>query len=512
MRRPTVIHPFLFAIYPVIALLAHNIEEIKVVVSIRALVIALLIATGMFISLSLMVKSRLKAGLITTLTMVLFFSYGHIYTYLETHPSLAVNLGRHRLLAPIWLLIFILGCLLIFRSNRPLDSWNRFLNIVGVIALVLPLGQMGTFAARSLSSVAASESQVSLMGLEFRSDEVPPDIYYIVLDAYARDDVLQSEFDLDNSSFLSQLEAMGFYIARCSQSNYAQTQLSLASTLNLNYLQVLNPAYSPELKTRVGLEDLIRRSAVRRALESLGYKIVAFETGFKGTQLEDADIYLSPNSDFFHASQIAGGPNSFEVLLLRELAALLFADGAVVIPKFLQPDLNNPRRIHRDLILFDLEQLRELPSKPGPKFVFAHLVIPHPPYVFSADGDFTDFDKEYAEGYRDQVTYLNKRLLELLPYMIASSSTPPVIILQGDHGSIGSKPNSRTSIFNAYFLPDAGIEILYANISPVNSFRVIFNQYFNGKFEQLEDISYYSVYSDPFDFTMIPNGRPGCEQ
>jgi len=101
-------------------------------------------------------------------------------------------------------------------------------------------------------------------------------------------------------------------------------------------------------------------------------------------------------------------------------------------------------------------------------------------------------------------------LLELLPKMIASSPTPPIIILQGDHGSIGSKPGTRTSIFNAYFLPDGAIRSLYPSISPANSFRVVFNQFFGGNYTLLEDVSYYSIYSAPFDFTIIPNKRSGC--
>jgi hypothetical protein len=278
----------------------------------------------------------------------------------------------------------------------------------------------------------------------------------------------------------------------------------------MNYLQELDPGYTAGQKSRVGIEELIRHSAVRKAFKTLGYQVVAFETGFKGTQWEDADVYLSPSSDIIHSMQIAGGPNGFEVMLLRTSAGLLLADGINVIPKFLQPDFDNPRKIHRDLILFDLEQLKALPAKPGPKFVFAHLVIPHPPYVFGPNGEFTDYDKDYVPGYRDQVIYLNKRLLELLPEMIAESPTPPVIILQGDHGSIGSGPNTRSTIFNAYFLPDGDTQLLTDSISPINTFRVIFNTYFGGNYPLLEDTSYYSIYSAPFDFTVIPNKRAGC--
>lgn len=511
-RRKPIVHPFLIAAYPVIALLAHNIEEIKVVVALRALFLSILAGTLLYFMLKAWLRDQDKAAVLTTLMLGLFFSYGHVYDFLEGSAFLGLNLGRHRLLAPLWLAAFILSIYWIYRTTRLLQSWNRVLNLVSAVALILPLAQIGVFFARTLTATAEPPGEVSIANLHLPTDRIAPDVYYIILDAYTRDDTLRAEFDLDTTPFLKQLETMGFYVARCSQSNYAQTQLSLSSSLNLNYLQALDPGYSPGQKTRVGIEELIRHSAVRRAFESLGYKIVAFETGFKGTQWEDANLYLSPSTDLIHSMQIAGGPNGFEVLLLRTTAGLLLADGASALPKFLQPDFDNPRKIHRDLVLFDLEQLSTLPSVPGPKFVFAHLVIPHPPYVFGPNGEFTDFDKEYVPGYRDQVTYLNKRLLDLLPKMIAGSSTPPVIILQGDHGSIGSKPNTRMTIFNAYYLPNGGAQSLYESISPVNSFRVVFNSYFGGKYNRLVDTSYYSVYSAPFDFTVIPNKREGCQQ
>jgi hypothetical protein len=442
----------------------------------------------------------------------LFFSYGQVYNFLKQTSMSGYSLGRHRLLAPIWLGAFVIAIVWVRRTSLSLKTWNQMLNVVAIVALILPLAEIGVFFGRVLTASSETPAQVSISGLRLPAHQPAPDVYYFILDAYARDDTLKAEFDLDTSPFLSQLEGMGFYVARCAQSNYAQTQLSLSSSLNMDYLQALDPNYSPGQTTRVGMEELIRHSAVRKAFESLGYKTIAFETGFKGTQWEDADLYLSPSSDVFHSMQIAGGPNGFEVMLLRTSAGLLLADGVNVLPKFLQPDFDNPRKTHRDLILYDLEQLRVLPTRPGPKFVFAHLVIPHPPYVFGPNGEFTDFDKEYVPGYRDQVIYLDKRLLELLPQIIAASPNPPVIILQGDHGSIGSKPNTRTTIFNAYYLPNGGVKALHDDISPVNTFRVVFNTYFGGKYKLLDDVSYYSVYSAPFEFTMIPNKRAGCQQ
>ncbi len=510
LRRTPLYHPLLIAAYPVIALLAHNIEEIKVVVALRALALSLLIGILLYATLIALLKERDKAALLTTLILILFFSYGQVYNFLKETPLGGYNLGRHRLLAPLWLAALAASILWIKRTTRSLQTWNQLLNLVAVVALLLPVAQIGLFFGRVLTASTESPAQVNISELHLPAGQPAPDVYYFILDAYARDDTLKAEFDLDTSPFLGQLESMGFYIARCAQSNYAQTQLSLASSLNMNYLQALDPNYSPGQTSRVGMEELIRHSAVRKAFESLGYQIVAFETGFKGTQWEDANLYLSPSSDVFHTMQIAGGPNGFEVMLLRTSAGLLLADGVNVLPKFLQPDFDNPRKIHRDLILYDLEQLSELPARPGPKFVFAHLVIPHPPYVFGPNGEFTDTDIDYEHGYRDQVLYLNKRLLELLPKMISASPTPPVIILQGDHGSIGSKPNTRTTIFNAYYLPGGGAKALHDDISPVNTFRTVFNTYFGGNYSLLDDVSYFSIYSAPFEFTVIPNKRAGC--
>lgn len=505
-----ILHPFLIAAYPVVALLAHNIEEVKTGVALRAMFVSLLIGWLVYLAFNRLYKDRAKAAVLTTLILALFYSYGHVYNALGQSTTLGLSLGRHRILAPIWIGTMLISMIWAYRAKQPSSNWNRPLNLVAAIALALPLAQIGLFGWRSISASTEAPGQVSIAGLQLSPNQSPPDVYYIILDAYARDDTLQDEFELDNTPFLSQMEGMGFYVARCSQSNYVQTQLSLASALNMDYLQSLDPAYSPGQKTRVGIEELIRHSVVRQALESLGYQTIAFETGFKGTQWEDADIYLSPSIDLFHRLQIAGGPNGFEVMLLRTSAGLILADGAIILPKVFQPDFDNPRKIHRELILFDLEQLDALPAMPGPKFVFAHLVIPHPPYVFGPNGEFTDYDKEYVPGYRDQVIYLNKRLLELLPRMIANSTVPPVIILQGDHGSIGSPPNKRTTIFNAYYLPDREKESTYESISPVNTFRLIFNTYFGGQYDLLEDVSYYSIYTDPFDFTVIPNKRPGC--
>jgi hypothetical protein len=107
--------------------------------------------------------------------------------------------------------------------------------------------------------------------------------------------------------------------------------------------------------------------------------------------------------------------------------------------------------------------------------------------------------------YRDQAIYASSRMMEIVPAIIENSATPPIIVIQGDHGpTVPSSPQMRMRILNAYYLP--GVEApLYSAITPVNTFRIIFNAYFDQQLDLLEDVSLYSGYDDPFTFKQIPN-------
>jgi hypothetical protein len=344
-----------------------------------------------------------------------------------------------------------------------------------------------------------------------------PDIYYIILDAYTRQDVLQEVFDYDNSQFLDALTEIGFYVARCSQSNYAQTELSLASTFNLNYLEELGEDFVAGSADRSGLWPLLRHGKVRSLLEDLGYTIVAFDTGFYWIMWMDADVYLSPpgegsSSALFHL----GGLNGFEAMFLRSTAVLVLTDAALkfdLLERVL-PDVDYPRKIWREKALFTLSQLAfdKVPSIQGPKFVYAHVILPHPPYVFGPNGEVVEerLDDMDIPGYRGQLIFTNAQIQPILHELIELSEREPVIILQGDHG-LRFTPEERMAILNAYYLPGNASDQLYPTISPVNSFRLVFNSYFGAEYELLEDVSYFSKYNHPYDYQIVPVPTSGCE-
>lgn len=163
-------------------------------------------------------------------------------------------------------------------------------------------------------------------------------------------------------------------------------------------------------------------------------------------------------------------------------------------------------------IEYNLDKLETVPLIPSPKFVFAHINAPHEPYIFSKSGRFIPDQEAYIPGYRDQVVYINERVLSIIDKILASSDRPPIIVLQGDHGG-GETQNDfrRMHILNAYYIPNGGVERLYPEITPVNTFRVIFDTYFGSSYGLLPDVSYYSHWKEIFNFEVVPNTRPGCK-
>jgi hypothetical protein len=163
-----------------------------------------------------------------------------------------------------------------------------------------------------------------------------------------------------------------------------------------------------------------------------------------------------------------------------------------------------------------------------PTFTFAHIVCPHPPFIFGAKGeDVSQYDKlfrltdgdqfrefygsaqDYIKGYHDQARFITAQIQTVIDRILANSSEPPIIILQSDHGSgLGlnifsvdrTDLEERMSILNAYYLPCGGKEDLYPEITPVNSFRVVLKHNFGAHLDLLEDRSYYSTWHDPRQF------------
>lgn len=487
----------LFSAYPILALLGFNINEVNPDVVFRPIFVSGIAAILLFLAFRVLYKDWHKAALSASIILLLFFTYGHLYNYLKAIDVGGVILGRHRIMVPIWVGCGVLSIWYVGKKAQNAKNFASTFNIVAVALLIYPLFQIATYMTSEAQTRKAAQRALVEANSQLPAGYAP-DIYYIILDAYGRDDVLRDVYNYDNTPFLADLESKGFYIAKCSQSNYGQTMLSLTSSLNMNYLDTLTSDLDPNKDNRAPLRALGKYNAVRKFLDSMGYNTVSFETNFPVSEWNDADYFLRPH---------IGGMNDFELMIMQTSAGRAYMD------TFFESPETRSAEWYRLRTLFTLEQLETtVQDIPGPKFVFTHLVIPHHPFVFGSNGEelnninqsVPDFP-EYVVGYKNQVIYINKRIEHLVETILSESENPPVIIIQGDHGpSPFDVIENRMRILNAYYLPGHS-QKLYSSITPVNTFRIIFDEYFAQNYDLLNDASYFSKYDLPYDYVNVPN-------
>lgn len=522
----SLIHSLLLAVFPILYLYSANQGEVLFGDVLRSLLLSLMFTILILVILRILLHSWAKASLIWSGMLVLIFSYGHVYLILKMREVAGFSLGHHRLLLVIWALMAAAWIWVVLAQFKKPELPARYLNVVAFLLLISPTFSIARDYYYQMR-IEPSE-QAILMGVNASHVALRADIYYIILDGYGRSDVLQEIYDYDNSDFIDFLKSKGFYIAENSRSNYNQTVLSLASSLNMEYVNYFSEIYGADSKERFELAQEIKKNTVRDLLEAQGYQFIAFESGYERTEIRSADHYWSASTDVVPQVTAVWTFNAFESLLLESTVFRALFDLHLFSPETLRRVAINPEyQAHRDRVLYTLARLDDVAEMPGNYFVFAHILSPHPPFVFDengetlnpesayrlADGDFyTGTQGEYISGYRDQVKYMNAQIESVIERILAKSDQPPVIILQSDHGpgaylvwesAEESNLKERLGILNAYYLPGNGKEWLYDSITPVNSFRVVLDAYFGADYDLLPDESYFSPWLRPYDFTRV---------
>jgi hypothetical protein len=508
-----VIHPAIFAAYPILALFAQNAREVRVGVVATLILYAILGVAVTWLLFGLLMRDIRKAGLVASLAVLLFFTFERVR---EPANRIAAFLSQIWVtyaildLDTIWIAIPEVILLGLFAGLVALflkDSWKAtaFLNVFAIVLAAMPVFQI--LSVKAPAAVPQPRHQAVPFALGSQpAGRSRPDIYYIILDGYARTDVMKALFDFDNSEFLARLERKGFYVARRSTANYCQTPLCLSSSLNSSYLDDLVKGLGND---QTELSDLIGNNNVMASLRPLGYKFVTFATGFDPTEHPEADLYLSP------IAYISG----FERMLIEmtPLRRIWVSDR-----------WSDQYTLARRRILYLLDQLPDVARNPAPTFTLAHILCPHLPFIFDENGEdvskrnvgftlvgndrvmgrFRD-PEAFQRAYRSQAAFITQRIEHTIDRLLAESPEPPIIILQSDHGSElyldmqdvqHTDLHERMSILNAYYFPSRNYGALYQEISPINSFRMVLNAYFGADMNLLPDRNFFSTWTDPYAF------------
>lgn len=516
------LYPFLVAIYPILYYVSTNINEVTPMAGLRAALIFLALSLLAFLFFLLITKnvqhSALYALVVVLVFLLIFFVlYAPAYRALREVIFMGQPLGRHRnlVLASVLLIAIISVLLLIFGKRlkpRWLNNISLFANLIALFLVIVPVVTIVSAMVKEKRAINQSGADLpEVTELKAADATELPDIYYIVLDMNTNENVMRQLIDYDDSDFTQALEEKGFYVSTCSEANYNSTRQSLTSSLNLDYLDNLNISGGES-----GMYPLLQQSRVRRMLESIGYTTYAFKTGYSFLDLKTADHYSDPTRGALNLITYPG-VSTFESLILSVSAGQVLYENRSSLSSSLQTLIDAPYMQRREEIFNVMDSLPEIAKEEGPKFIYAHVLAPHDPFVFDENGDpafrrypFTENgDPEfgagygwdaYKKGYADEVTYLHGAINAMIDQILANSDTPPIIILQGDHGiPYTTQFNAEFQILNAYYFPGVVSTGLYDTISPVNSFRLLFNAYFDTNYDLLEDREYFT--NEDFTFT-----------
>lgn len=420
--------------------------------------IATATASALYVILWLLKRAAPQAALLATVTFLGLALYGYAFKLLATSGGLRLPYVRHALLLSAGMLLLVL----IWRSRGSLRLPSLWLSLTMAVLFIQVTAKLAVWAFNA----SHAPSHVLTADVPLQSDfktAMPsvdrPDIYYIILDGYARGDVLARNYAFDNSPFLDGLRRRGFYVADKSCANYPVTILSLSSSLNVNYHQPM-----PNPFTHQTFFEMVQSPLVGRFLQQHGYQFVHLSNNWPGAcRSQIADITL-------------GIERGHRDLRLR------FQEPGIA--KFLTNQ--NVRAEHLSILRYGFAKLPEAALTDGPTFTFAHFIAPHPPYVLDRHGrDRQDADPGTRQPYIDELIGLNAEVTRIIDTIRQHSRVPPIIVIQSDHGpgfvadEMGNDHEwvqERLPILNAYLVPENIRKKLYRTITPVNTFRLLLSE------------------------------------
>jgi hypothetical protein len=495
------LHPLLLAAYAVLFVYAANVDEVLPADVIRPLLEALLVAVVILVLCWLLYRDRRRGALLATTVVGAVFFFGHVSSQLDEEA-----VGETLQLAA-WAALGIAVAVYAARARGSLANVTSMLNIFGLVLVGMTLV---TIVPAEWGRVAhASEGEpVAASGIE-ATRRPERDIYFLVFDRYGSDWSLRQRFDIENDIY-PDLEAAGFQVIPGGRANYHASDFSLAAMLNMRYQNDLAAEVDGPSTDRGPVRERLARHEVGQFLRSQGYRyyhLGAWWNPTRGSPIADEVLALGKTTEFD--------------MVLRETTVLPALERLAGVA----PEDTDSRSQHRDQALFAFRQVQRLADMPGRKFLFAHILMPHTPYVLAEGGrhvlEAEAKQKSEAELFEQQLEFTNEKLNELVAKLLEGpDDEDPIIIITGDEGPylcyevdcVDGSPEVygiRLGTLRAYYLPGLDYQVP-ADDSGVNVFRMILREYFGADLPVLANRSY--GWPDPkqdlYTFTDVTDELP----
>ncbi len=476
----------LVAVYPVQAIYTHNVQELDFSQLLMPVIASLAMAALVFTAWRIFTGKPRLAGLLTAIFMLFFWYFG-----IMREAVSGIIPPDYRIMMPFAIILYGMIAYGVLKIRKP-DVLEK-LNAI----LIVPVSLLVVFNLITL--VPAEVQKYRIQGAEREAGHIhddktftptghQPDIYILVFDEFASIPTMQEVWGYDHSNFVNALHERGFFVAKNSKTRHTNTLRTLPSLMNLTYLD--------EDLTAAQLYQEYDNNFLMNFLDRAGYEIFfidgwgSFEYSFS---IEDINFYCMYNTD--PEADVIMDPFHYLVMRQTMLSPLttLFRD--------------NTSNLYYRVNNYFLNYIESFPGKANarehPTLLYSHLMTPHLPFVFDRHGNFMENPTNYweyesidndtkKELYFEQYLYISDRILDITYNILSSSDQEPVIILLSDHGvreqSTGATGKEHSHrVLNAIYFPGGDYSMLYDDIAPVNTLRVMMNQYFNQNYVMLDD-------------------------
>lgn len=447
---------------------------LKPVTALRVLGNYLLFAAVVFLVLRLVLRSWRTAAFTSVLLLSVFFLWGYIHSNLLRlfAPSFFVKVSV--LTAGALLLTALLTWAFIKRKEEEQKRWLSFISLLFLVYTLVDGGMMVQKMFRDNSATLRKS-----FAPEALQTKQQPDVVFILFDEFPSTLSLQENLHFDNRDIDSFLLQQGFSIQAHSHSNYNFTPFSLASMLNGKYLDFIkDPQSLNEMDYNTALLR-IQKSEVVSRFEATGYRFVnlsIFDMSNTPTlltlnmfpekaRLLTANTYYDKNLKVY--VRMWEGPDTTRIWGLEGYSTVL----------------NYNNRVKRDF-------LKEIATKSDhPRFIYLHVVMPHDPFYYDADGNVLDMPTARkvtrlarTEYYINNLKVARKWLRELVTATQQHTGGKSIIMLMGDHGhkkNVESKDiRQQFANLNAVYFPDRDYSALYDSMTNINVMQVVMNKIF----------------------------------
>ena len=501
------IYPLLIAAFPVLSLYAHNCAYIRFVDFLTPFFLSVGFTVVVFAVTFLFMGTLRKAAFLASAIALLVFSYDYIFGLMWHEHIGSFVFNNHKNMGLVLGSFIVLIALVIRFLPIRFLTITRIINVVAITLIVLPVFSIVEYHFSNQRQSPSNDRSKPAHHENAAPDTIMPDIYYLIFDRYASAATLQKRFWLDNTPFENNLRKKGFYVVSQSTSNYPKTAYSLASSLKMDYIDELSVEWGGATNNWKPIYDKLQNFKVLDFLKRRGYRFVLAGSWWEPTR-------FNPRAD--QVINYRSIPEFFGVFY-RSTAFYPFLSMAGIV------DIRHNQWLRIKHEFKELGQVKRVDSRPV--FVFAHLLIPHNPFVFDSNGSYIPYEKEMYRNqdscYHAQLIYANRLIGELVDSLL-QKNPKPVIILQADEGphprayeqdenhynwqtASTQELLEKFTIFNAIYLPKAAdTSQLYPCMTPVNTFRTVLSLYCDTVMPVLADKNFVFRSTDQiYDFIEI---------